>query len=267
MYREKIQRAFDGVAPRCRSASLKSARCFSFVRGNTKKIVLVGAGVVLILGLLYVAGHTFFRGYYPWASEEARVQAEMESALSQVAKKMLLPSGEPIMATVNDADVLRTQQAFFQNAENGDQLLIFSESAQAVLYSPSRDVIVNVGPVQYGNDIIEASSDRSTAQIPTVEEEQVITDEVSVEVRNGTSITGLAAGTANEVRTLGGITITAVTDAAHDAYSNTAVIVNDTDDQVQQKAVAIAQFLGADITSIPAGEVNSTADVLVIVGG
>ena len=133
------------------------------LQGDTKKLVGAGAGAVLVVGLLYVVGYTLLEGHHPWASEEVRAQAAIEEVLHEVSKKMLLPAGEPIMATVDDADVLRTQQAFFQHAETGDQLLIFPESAQAVLYSPVRGVIINVGPIQYGDDVVDSQGSVSPA--------------------------------------------------------------------------------------------------------
>ena len=51
------------------------------------------------------------------------------------------------MATVVNADALKVEQPFYRNVVNGDRVLIFGESQQAIIYSPSRDMIVNMGPV------------------------------------------------------------------------------------------------------------------------
>ncbi len=74
---------------------------------------------------------------------------EMTTLLKRVGRHFLIPEGAaPVVATVLDAPALAKEQLFFQHAVNGDKLLIFRGSVQAVLYSPSRDIIVNVGPVE-----------------------------------------------------------------------------------------------------------------------
>lgn len=104
--------------------------------------VVVVAGVTL--GAMNLAN-----GYWPWASEETRQAAEVERTVAAVGKHILLPEGEtPLVATITDADTLRQEQPFYQNAIDGDQLLIYGESLRAIIYSPSRDIIVNVGPVE-----------------------------------------------------------------------------------------------------------------------
>ena len=100
------------------------------------------AGVVL--GAMNLAN-----GYWPWASEEVRQAAEVERTVAAVGKHILLPENEtPLVATITDATTLRQEQPFYQDAVDGDQLLIYGESLRAIIYSPSRNIIVNVGPVE-----------------------------------------------------------------------------------------------------------------------
>ncbi len=78
-------------------------------------------------------------------------QLEMRQTVAQVSKLMILPSSEtPVMAKVTDAAMLAKQQGFFAKAQNGDELLIYTKARQAILYRPSQNVIVNVGPIQFG---------------------------------------------------------------------------------------------------------------------
>jgi hypothetical protein len=61
----------------------------------------------------------------------------------------VLPEEEPVLFTVNDAVLLKSQQAFFKDAENGDVLLVFQTSGKALIYRESSDKIINAGPVSF----------------------------------------------------------------------------------------------------------------------
>jgi hypothetical protein len=65
---------------------------------------------------------------------------------------MALPEGSPTVFNIEDPEKLQGQQAFFKGSEKGDQLVVFSESAKAIIYSPSRNIIVNAGPVTFDSD-------------------------------------------------------------------------------------------------------------------
>lgn len=83
-------------------------------------------------------------------NEIARIQNER--AINATSKLMILPPEEPVIATVREADVLRKEQPFYANVVNGDQLLLFPKARQAVIYSPSRNIIVNAGSLTIANN-------------------------------------------------------------------------------------------------------------------
>lgn len=75
--------------------------------------------------------------------EQSEARTEVLKALEDL---MVLPSDtEPVLAVVSDAETLRAQQAFYANAEDGDALLIFQSTQQAVIYRPGEHKIVNAG--------------------------------------------------------------------------------------------------------------------------
>jgi cell division protein FtsB len=78
----------------------------------------------------------------------AKLQNEStESILEQVRKLYALPEGEtPTIATVQDIEKLK-DQPFFDGAENGDILIVFESSSQAILFRPSEQRLVKVGPI------------------------------------------------------------------------------------------------------------------------
>jgi len=77
------------------------------------------------------------------------LQQDLESNLiKKLAKHILLPKDEkPVIATINDAASLAKDQIFYKDAENGDVVFVFQKAAKAIIYSPDRDIIINVGPI------------------------------------------------------------------------------------------------------------------------
>ncbi len=73
---------------------------------------------------------------------------QLDVILSGLAKHILLPSTAPQAMQIMNPDELIQKDQFFTGAQSGDVLLIYKEAGKAIIYSPKRDIIVNVGPVQ-----------------------------------------------------------------------------------------------------------------------
>ena len=72
---------------------------------------------------------------------------ETKAIVEKVGKLLTLPPKEqPTLATVLDKDKLK-DQAFFNDARNGDKILIYTEAKKAIIYRESTDKIINVGPI------------------------------------------------------------------------------------------------------------------------
>lgn len=70
----------------------------------------------------------------------------VEYVKSLVANHYLLPRDEqPALATVTDRTKLSSN--FFKQADNGDKILIYQKNHIAIIYRPSIDRLVAVGPV------------------------------------------------------------------------------------------------------------------------
>lgn len=66
---------------------------------------------------------------------------------ARVARHLILPTDEtPALATVTDTSKLANNK-FLGQGKNGDKILIYAKWRRAVLYRPSTDRIVDVGPV------------------------------------------------------------------------------------------------------------------------
>lgn len=126
-------------------------------KGGSSVFVGLVIGVIIGVGGLWTYNH--------FASQKAASpvsqvdQAQVQALIAKVAKLVILPTGEqPVVATINDAASLIKQQAFYSGAINGDVVLVYQKASKAIVYSPSRNLIVNVGPV------ILQNSASSTAQ-------------------------------------------------------------------------------------------------------
>jgi cell division protein FtsL len=103
--------------------------------------------VVLALIVLAVVAFASIKIYSSLTMTDAdRAVAETERTRDDVAKLMDLPSEEPTITTVSDAENLK-KQPFFAATENGDKILIFIEARKVVLYRPSTNRIINSGPI------------------------------------------------------------------------------------------------------------------------
>ena len=112
-------------------------------------------GFVLVLGLFVVL--TLALGLYLSFSSEKGISVtnnpahisdqDVNALVTHVGALMLLPQGEtPTIATVTDLNAL-SDQAFFAHAQLGDKVLMYPKSGQAILYDPSVNKIIQVGPL------------------------------------------------------------------------------------------------------------------------
>lgn len=110
---------------------------------------------ILILGLMGVAAF-FSYSYYQTRQQvldlktlegqQQLAEQELSGLLNQLGKLMLLPEDEePTVATVTDVEALSQEQPFFARANNGDKVIIYVDERKAIIYSPERNIIVNVG--------------------------------------------------------------------------------------------------------------------------
>jgi hypothetical protein len=99
-------------------------------------------------------------------AEEAKILKEMTE---KVGKLLILPKGEePVMATITDAAALIKEQPFYAGSKNGDVVLMYQKALKAIIYSPERDIIVNVGPITpQDNTQVQETIPAQTEETPT----------------------------------------------------------------------------------------------------
>lgn len=102
---------------------------------------------VVILVLIATAGYFFWQYQDLRNNPERAIEQETTQIIQQVGRLMSLPEDEtPTIATVEDVSRLDSQP-FFNRAENGDKILIYTEARQAIIYRESERKIINVGPI------------------------------------------------------------------------------------------------------------------------
>ncbi len=129
------------TAPRMRRPKGRA----SFLRTLVSLIVLA----LFIVAIVYSVRHI---------SPERKQAMENTALIQSIGKLMIIPNEQPIVATINQAAVLIQEQPFYTGSQNGDKLVIFPKAQKAVIYSPSRDVIVNSGPFVINQDQKAAGS-------------------------------------------------------------------------------------------------------------
>ena len=99
-------------------------------------------GIVVGLVLLLVVG-----GLLVWQLKQNNTDlTKVEVVKAKVARHYVLPTNEqPALATITDSKKLTS--SFFKKAQNGDKVLIYQKNQVAILYRPSIDRIIAVGPV------------------------------------------------------------------------------------------------------------------------
>ncbi len=125
------------------------------------KMEIKKAHLIIMALLLIMAGGAYF-GYQKYDEvnqEKQRLSDPQEAARQetqrtkeQVAKLIDVPQGEdPTIASVVDASKL-SNQSFFKNAKNGDKVLMYAQAKKAILYRPDSNKIIEVAPINIGNN-------------------------------------------------------------------------------------------------------------------
>ncbi len=116
----------------------------------TKQNLIYVVAVLVVLGLGYF-GYTKYSAPAVETPEQQAAKAEEQknAVITKVKALTVLPEEEPVLFTVNDAELLKTQQAFFKDAKNGDVLLVFQKDSKALIYREATNQIINAGPISF----------------------------------------------------------------------------------------------------------------------
>jgi len=169
---------------------------------------------------------------------------EISDLTARVGKFMDLPQDEkPTIITVVDKSKLSDQQ-FFAKSENGDKVLVYTAAKEAIIYRPSTNKIIAVGPVDltpkstfkvalYNGSSLAISDDLASAAQKTLADKVTNLQFLDIESTQTKNYT------ANTVIDLSG------------SHSN--------------EATQLAQIINGTVGTLPSIEVKPDADFMIIV--
>ncbi len=120
-------------------------RIFRFIRRFFFLIPIVV--LLVLLALAFEVGRWSVYGAHPELSQTEQAN----TVLAKVGKLIQLPNEQPTMAAINDAANAKKGQPFLTGAANGDILIVYPNAAEALLYRPSTNQLIAVGPVDSGD--------------------------------------------------------------------------------------------------------------------
>lgn len=183
--------------------------------------------------------------------------AQVNYLVGRISQFMVVPQGEePSITVLGDIQELAADQSFYQDAKDGDLLVVFSN--RAIIYDPVSDKLVTVSSI----DRLEEENPEAS---PTPSGTPLAPEKVTVDVLNGTTTAGLAGSTASDLKKNDWVTIGKVSDAKG-SYTSTLVVDLSGGKNPGALAALEAEFGVTAVTVLPSGEQSSTANIVVILG-
>lgn len=236
------------------SVSPKTSSPFPFI------IVALVIVVAIVLGLKNMfAPSTTGKSSISQPTQSGSATDDVPQLVTRVARHIVVNDGEePTVATVQDAETLRAKSPFFYaDAQNGDRLLIWSD--KAVLYSPTRDIVLAVLPLNVPMNAPDMGTNTTTTAETTAPEV------ATIEVRNGSGTAGLGRTLVDSLKAAG-FTVTPATDAKKKDYATTVIVIKDETKALPVTLQQLQTVTGAQVVALPEGEAALKGDFLVIVG-
>lgn len=201
-------------------------------------ILMIGLGVIILI--LGIVAFYFYNQYQQIKKNPNQVaQAETDQLVAQVSKLIDLPKDEtPTVATVLDKEKLK-DQPFFANAQNGDKILIYTKAKKAIIFRPSQNKLINVGPI--------AIDQKAQVQVALV--------------NAGGDVTAVTKKLNDKFA--GAIAVSASGDAKNKGNVKQVTVV-DVTGQNADAAKQIASELGGQVGSLPAGETAPQGAAIVV---
>jgi len=102
----------------------------------TKNITI---GILTFLLFVSVIGH--------YTNKNSVSILKDQDVIDALVNLMVLPDEEPTITEISTLSDTLSSQGFYKNVSEGDYLVLFAEARKAVIYRPSDNVIINVGPI------------------------------------------------------------------------------------------------------------------------
>lgn len=219
---------------------------YTYGKDRKKKIYLIVTAVVIVL--LVIAAGYFAKSYYDLRANPNKASEEESQRLTNAVGKLYqLPSDEtPIVGKVKDKDKL-SDQPFFKNAQNDDDILIYQKAKVAIIYRAAENKLINVGPVA-----IDSAPGQGQAS-------------ATVKVVSATTNQNAASDAVKKIGEIAGLSVDQTVDNAKKKNLAKTIVV-DISGTKSEQTQQIADKIGATISTLPEGEAKPNADIAVFVG-
>lgn len=226
--------------------------------------------IVLLFFAVGIAGYFYYK--YKHTASPASDTVEVARLTEEIGAVMDLPGGEtPTLATVTDQEKL-ADQPFFQKAQNGDKVLIYTNNGRAILYRPGakqgdRGKIIDVTTINVNTPSSPSTTSASPEATPSPVTSNTSTEVSKVALYNGSTKIGATQSVEGDITTAfpDGVEVVAKEKAVKSDYKGTLVV--DVTSKSPEKASEIAKALGGAVVSMPEGETApKDTDILVIIG-
>ena len=221
------------------------------------RALLITLRIVSIIAIIAVGLLIYLYGQYRTTQELLKKTSvgsnqEIQTLTDAIGAVMELPTTEtPTLATVTDTAKLPAIP-FFARATLGDKVIIYQKAAKAILYRPSSKKII---------DVSVFAQPESTPGAPIQERAKPL----SVELRNGTSVTGITKDFEKKLLDgLSEVVIQAKTTARRRDYADSMIIAQTP--QGKSQVSTIATVLDLPVGQLPFGESTGSADILILIG-
>lgn len=123
-------------------------------RNKSRKSFMKFINLVLLVSVIFLGYLYYQKKNELQFIKDPRAQAELakkeaEEIVKKLEKIVVLPATDelPELLTINDATLAIKEQPNLEGVVNGDKILLYAKVGKAYIYSPSRNIIVNILPV------------------------------------------------------------------------------------------------------------------------
>lgn len=108
--------------------------------------ILVGASAYLILNQSAAIENSVISSSASNSVTVNKIPSSPDEVLAALGQLIILSDAKPSFAIVDEAALaIKATEPFFKDAALGDRILIYPD--RAIIYRPSHNIIVNVGPI------------------------------------------------------------------------------------------------------------------------
>lgn len=131
---------------------------------NSRRSVFPWLLSFVLLIALCVLGFLYYRQYVKPLDEATQIEALTTKTISKLSKHIVLPTTKPeVVFPITDIENLKKTQSFFDGAQNGNILVVYSNPPQAIIYDPEQDLIIKIGPVTFEQPKTDVPAPKATS--------------------------------------------------------------------------------------------------------